>query len=176
MPFGACTRSCYDVRILAYPFTLKIMDAIAELDTLSDPDYLAAFDAGSLPPRLWTHYAHIRMAWLVLRELPFPLAVKRIRSGILNYNTVALGRPEAYHESITLCYAHLIAGVVQKDQPWPDFVAANPDLFGSSKPFLGRFYSQDKLFSDEARQQFVLPDRVPLPQQAKLEAYLASVQ
>ena len=150
------------------------MNPITALDALSDPDYLAAFAAGSLPPRLWTHYAHIRMAWLVLSELPFPLAVQRIRSGILNYNTVALGRPEAYHESITLCYAHLIAGALRPDQPWPDFVTANPDLFSNSKAYLGRFYSQDRLFSAEARQGFVLPDLAPLPRQAALEAYLAT--
>ena len=152
------------------------MDAITELGTLSDSDYLAAFVAGSLSPRLWTHYAHIRMAWLVLCEQPFPLAVKRIRSGILNYNTVALGRPEAYHESITLCYTHLIRIAIRPDQPWPDFVAANPDLFSNSKAYLGRYYSHDKLFSDKARQEFVLPDLAPLPQQAELTSYLASVQ
>lgn len=129
----------------------------------SDAGFLRAFEACTLPPELWTHEAHVRMAWLCLGEAPYPQAVARIRAGIRRYNEKVLDKLPEYHETVTLAFARLIAARRRPDESWRAFTARNDDLLARDPPALGVFYSRSLLMSDEARRAFVEPDLQPLP-------------
>lgn len=43
---------------------------------------------------------------------------------------------------------------------WQSFRSSNADLLQDSKKILGRYYSEELLFSDIARERFVLPDNL----------------
>ncbi len=70
--------------------------------------------------------------------------------------------PGLYHATITGAYIALIAEH-QHDTPaetWDAFAAAHPGLLTWKPGVLDRYYSAERLWSDAARAQFLLPDRL----------------
>lgn len=120
-----------------------------------DREFVEAFEACTLPPDLFPHRAHVRLAWLYLREGTLLETLTRYSEGIKRY-AASLGAGSKYHETITWAYLFLIHERMQHDThaTFEDFAAANEDLFG---PVLERYYSRETLDSDLARTTFVLP-------------------
>ncbi len=129
---------------------------------MSDDDFLAAFEACIIPKADWTHAAHIRMAWLYLSRLPFPAAVQNARSGIAKYNR-SLGNTSGYHDTVTVAAVTVIASRMADGEPYPAFLARNPDLIGNLMGVLQGYYSEVRIKSAEAAAEFVEPDLRPLP-------------
>jgi hypothetical protein len=129
---------------------------------MSDDDFLAAFEACTIPKADWTHEAHVRMAWLYLSRLPFPAAVQSARSGISKYNR-SLGNPTGYHDTITVAAVWVIATRMTNEEAYPAFRTRNPDLFGNLMNVLRAYYSESRIKSAVAVTEFVEPDLQPLP-------------
>lgn len=128
-----------------------------------DRRFLERFERCTLPESEWTHLAHIRVAW-VCHSLTEPAdPIERIRRGILAYNTAVLGRPEMYHDSVTVAFSMLVADRMQEGESWAAFETRIDDLLDKKSPILLRYYSSDRLFSAEARKRFVEPDLQALP-------------
>lgn len=127
---------------------------------MADAEFLAAFEACTIPRADWTHEAHVRMAWLYLTSRPFPDALRLIRAGIRRYNDSLGGT--GYHDTITVAFARLIASRLGGDG-YAAFREANPDLMDRTLGALKRYYSEARLKSDEAKAAFVEPDLRPLP-------------
>ena len=119
------------------------------------------FESGDIEAELFDHEAHVYAAWLFVREYDLAQAVSRFESGLRRL-TRKLGVPSKYHATITWFFTLLIAERSLENEGWSDFKARNPDLFSRSSTTLDRYYSEARLFSDTARNQFVLPDRVPV--------------
>lgn len=132
---------------------------------MSDDDFLAAFEACTIPRADWTHEAHVRMAWLYLSRLPFPAAVPSARSGILKYNR-SLGNTTGYHDTVTVAAVTVIASRMIDRETYPAFRTRNPDLFGNLMGVLRGYYSETRIKSAEAVVGFVEPDLRPLPGRA----------
>ncbi len=128
-----------------------------------DDAFLREFEDCSLPPSAWTHEAHVRLAWLVLGREPFSEATDRVRDGIRRYNATVLGRPEAYHDTLTAAYVRIIASRMRPDEDWAGFAERNPDLFDNRRPVTARYYSAARMASREARERVLAPDLEPLP-------------
>lgn len=122
---------------------------------MRDHEFVAAFEACTLPSDQFTHRAHVRLAWLYLRDTPLAGTLTRYSAGIRRY-AASLGADGKYHETITWAYLFLIHERMQLApcDTFEAFAAANEDLFG---PILDRYYSREVLASDVARATFVLP-------------------
>ena len=86
--------------------------------------FLAEFEAAAIPSERWSHRAHIRMAFLYLRDHSFPDALARIRAGILALNQAngVQDTPESgYHETVTVAWARIIASTILAHGPTEDF-------------------------------------------------------
>ena len=132
---------------------------------MTDDEFLKAFEECRIPQELWTHEAHVRMAWLYLRKRPLHEVVPIVREGITRY-AACRGKTGAYHETITLGYLALIDGRIVRGAEqgtFAEFIAGNPALADRSLTALLGHYTREVLFSDEAREAFVEPDLVPLP-------------
>ncbi|MBE7380649.1 MAG: hypothetical protein F6J95_004490 [Leptolyngbya sp. SIO1E4] len=134
---------------------------------MNDRTFLQAFEAATIPAEAWNHRAHIRMAFLYLRDYPFNDAISRIRAGIQHFNQ-AHQKPETptsgYHETLTVGWARVIAGALQTGSPIKDFetfIAATPQLL--NKNLLWRYYSTARILSPQAKATFVEPDIQALP-------------
>ncbi|MDQ3283038.1 MAG: hypothetical protein M3Q69_16685 [Acidobacteriota bacterium] len=125
---------------------------------MDDRELVARFEDCTLPPHCFHHRAHVRIAWIYLREHPLLSALTRFRDSIQRY-AGSLGALAKYHETVTFAFVFLIHERMQlaPHDTFDAFAAANEDLFGD---ILSRYYSKDTLASEVARRTFVMPDAV----------------
>src|SRR5260221_520725 len=119
---------------------------------MTDNDFLIAFEHCSLPEEQWTHRAHVRMAWLYLRQKPLVEAILLVRHGIQRYNAT-LNKPLGYHETIMQALLGLISHRMQpaeRDESFEVFCGRNPDLVNQSTSMLLAHYRKETLFSPAA--------------------------
>jgi hypothetical protein len=128
---------------------------------MTDAEFLRALETCELPEREFGHAAHVRATYLYLASSEFAVALERIRRAIRNY-AEHLGKPDRYHETITVAYVALIQQHICERGDgggWAAFAGYNPELFQPG--LLLQFYPQAQLQSDLARRVFLLP-RPPL--------------
>ena len=126
-----------------------------------DPDFLAAFENGTLPAERFHHADHVRAAWLILREESPAAALGRFSTALKRF-AAAKNKTGLYHETITWAYLLLVNERMERagsELSWDAFAAANPDLMTWRPSVLERYYTPETLGSDLARRAFVLPDR-----------------
>ena len=123
---------------------------------LSVEDELTALETGALDPARFPHPEHIRLAYEMLARYPFGEAVTRFSRG-LKLLAAKAGRPEVYHETITVAFLALINERRAREGAldWSLFRTANADLF--DKRCLQKWYTAEQLASDLARRTFCLP-------------------
>lgn len=148
---------------------------------MTDDEFLCAFERGSLARKDWTHEAHVRMAWLYVTRSADGEALDRVRSGIKKLNTVFVRRQQmlcralptkpkdprgldGYHETITAAFVTVIASRVEAGEDFSAFRDHNPDLLDRKLSALLKHYSPDRLFSVQAKTEFLAPDLEPLPE------------
>ena len=121
--------------------------------------FMQAFENGSLSRSEWTHSRHLVVALWYLRRHNRDEATRLIREGIQRHNE-RQGNRTGYHETITLAWVAVIERFLAvRDLDVPMSVLAG-ELLGQcgDKDYLLRFYSRDRLFSNEARACWVPPD------------------
>lgn len=124
---------------------------------MSDQEFIDAFGAGQLAPDVFTHRAHLRAAYLLLRTRPFLEACIAMRDG-LHLLAEKLGKPDLYHETVTVAFMALVAARSSSAGDWDGFIAAHPEL--CERGLLDAYYSPALLASGAARTRFAMPDRV----------------
>ena len=127
---------------------------------MSESEFVAQFESVTLPPDKFTHAAHVRVAWWYLTQAPLPEALARFSAALRRFAT-AHGAAAKYHETITVAWMLILAERVDNlhGAAWPDFAAANADLFVRSPSPLALYYRDETLASERARRVFVMPDR-----------------
>jgi len=124
---------------------------------MNDEDFLRALECCEMPEQEFGHAAHVRAAYLYLRQGDFVAALERVRSSIRR-DATHLGKPDRYHETITVAYVALIQQHMLergKGGGWTEFARDNPELL--KKELLREFYPTEQLNSDAARKIFLLP-------------------
>lgn len=123
---------------------------------MDDREFITAFESCTLPPDLFPHRAHVRLAWLYLREGPLLQVLTRFTDGIKRY-AASFGASAKYHETITWAFLFLIHERMQRSSAntFEEFAEENPDLF---EKILTRYYRPETLGSELARAMFVMPD------------------
>jgi hypothetical protein len=103
------------------------------------------------------------MALSYLRRHNRDEAIRLIRDGIQRHNE-RQGNLSGYHETITLAWVAVIERFLAMRDPDMPVSELAVELLGQcgDKNYLLRFYSIDRLFSDEARAHWVPPDLAPL--------------
>ena len=122
---------------------------------LTDDELVRGFEEGSLAD--FPHASHVRVAVVYLTRYGRAEALRRLMEGLLRFAT-AKGHPEKFHVTMT--------------RAWLDFIEAarlaHPRLTPSSlldvcpelldRNALARFYTAERLHSEEARTRWVAPD------------------
>ena len=127
--------------------------------TLSDKEFVARFEAHDLDE--FSHRDHLRLAFVYARGGGVQAAVdgaRRIRGF-----AEAQGARRKYHETMTVAWARVVGRLAIDSAPlaFPAFLDAHPELL--HRDLLSAHYTDERLFSEEARAAFVEPDVVPLP-------------
>jgi hypothetical protein len=126
------------------------------LDNEAAMEELRAFETGRLDPTKFPHREHLRLGYEMLSRHSFGEAIIRFSRG-LRLLTAKAGRPQLYHETITVAFLALIneRRARRAAENWREFAQDNADLF--DKGCLERWYSAEQLQSDLARRAFCLP-------------------
>ncbi len=121
------------------------------------PVDLARFLRGEIDPAAFPHREHVRMAFEMLRRHAFVEAALHY-SRALRTLTARVGKPEKFHQTVTVAFLSLVAERMQAQAPceFDEFAAANPELL--DKSVLDRLYSAKRLSSEAARTTFLLPE------------------
>lgn len=130
--------------------------------TASERAAMDAFRDGTLPASAFHHADHVRMAWVYVREFGAEDAPRQFAADLRRF-AQAKGVPGLYHATITTAYLALLAERIAATPTtdWTAFAAAHPDLLRWKPGVLDAYYSPERLWSDAARAQFLLPDRSP---------------
>lgn len=126
---------------------------------MTDADFVSRFESCTLPPADFPHRAHVRLAWLYLKEAPPLEALTRFVASLQRF-AASNGKASLYHATITWAYLFLIHERMTRS-PAADFeafAAANPDLLAWNPSVLDAYYRRDTLRSELARKVFVMPD------------------
>ena len=125
--------------------------------------------ARDLPRAEWTHEAHLAAtAYLLLRhpeidvDAELPGLIRRYNESVGGVNS----ETEGYHETITRTFLHGVRlFLVEADTSEPLHDLVNDLLLSpmGRRDWPFRFYSRDRLFSVDARRDFVPPDLAALP-------------
>jgi len=125
--------------------------------------------ARTLPRPEWTHEAHlVATTYLLLRRPDIDLDNK-LPGLIRRYNESVGGvnsDTEGYHETITRVFLHGVRlFLAEADTSEPLHVLVNQLLLSplGRRDWPLRFYSRERLFSVEARREFVTPNIAALP-------------
>lgn len=122
----------------------------------------------SLPKEEWTHEAHLAACLWLMRERP-RIVPERDLPGIISAYNVAIGGENTdtggYHETLTQFYIRAVrafAATVPAEATLTDAVNAMLASGIGPRDLPLRFYSNERLFSVEARHGWIAPDNAPL--------------
>lgn len=141
---------------------------------MTDEELLPRFEDTSLPYEEWTHRAHVRVAFLYLRDRSFEEAVESMRAGIRRFNAakdVPEGPASGYNETTTVAFLQLVEatlsayGELLPDRDSETFCDHHPQLM--TKHVLRLFYSPEQRMHPDAKSTFVEPDLAPLPKSTR---------
>lgn len=118
---------------------------------------LARFARGEFDAATFPHREHLRMGFEMLRRHDFAETAYHY-SFALRAMTARAGKPEAFHQTITIAFLALIGERMQAGE-FSDFLAferANPDLM--DRHVLACWYGPERLTTEAARCTFLLPE------------------
>lgn len=130
---------------------------------MTDVELTRAVERGAIENDNFRHLSHLHVAWVYLSESSgADEAAGKMRRTLQKFAASA-GKPEKYHETITLFWVRFLAVMhaASSDESLQGIVEANPRLL--EKEFPLAYYSPERLFSQKARTSWVEPDLQALP-------------
>lgn len=127
---------------------------------LTEASYdLERFERFDVDPASFRHVDHLEAAFAMLTKYSFIEACARY-SQTIKTMAESVGALDKFNTTITIAFMSIVAERRDRtgSKDWPSFVASNSDLL--DKAILENWYSKDRLNSDLARTQFLLPDKV----------------
>jgi len=76
---------------------------------MNDVELTRALERGELPDEKFRHHSHLHVAWVYLNESSSASEAARKMSKTLQKLAALCGKPEKYHETITLFWIYLLA-------------------------------------------------------------------
>ena len=129
------------------------------METLTDEQFLAVFEDGTLEP--FHHRDHLRMTWLYLRAHGQEDAERRVADGIQRF-AAAHGQAQMYHVTLTRAWLALMEAALRRTPAgtFEEFAATHADLLDKDRIY--RHYRKETLAGAEARARWVPPELEPL--------------
>jgi len=127
---------------------------------MTDVELTRALERGEVANEDFYHVSHLHVAWVYLSESSsVNEAADRMRDTLRKF-TSSSGKPEKYHETITLFWIYFLSQLHASGKSLQEIVRANPSLLAKNFPLA--YYSAERLFSERARSSWVKPDLKPL--------------
>ncbi|MBK9275692.1 MAG: hypothetical protein IPM49_14290 [Flavobacteriales bacterium] len=128
----------------------------------TDDAFVAQFTNCTLAPALFTHEAHLRLGWIMVRSHGTERAGEVLCDMIARYAR-ALGRAEKFNLTITIASTRMIAHFLARSSAtdFASFIAEFSKLRSNFQDLLDAHYSGRVYASDLAATRFIEPDLRP---------------
>lgn len=129
--------------------------------SMEEHELIEKFEACTLPPKLFHHEGHVRVAWIYLSLNPLPEAMMKFRDGLKAF-AKAQGVEAIYNETISFAFLILMHDRLRRSAniTWEGFKAENGDLLDWKSNPLKAWYGEEELKSALAKKFFVLPAKL----------------
>lgn len=128
------------------------------------PDYEleVQFEQCSLPSMLFTHEAHLRLAWIHINKYGMNRAIINLCAQIKNYAR-SLGNEEKYNQMLTVASVKTVNHFMQKSasNTFQEFITEFPELKNGFKSLLDAQYGFDIMDSEKTKVEFLEADLLP---------------
>ncbi len=130
--------------------------------SLSNEEFEIQFQNARMNPSLFSHEAHLRLAWIHIKKYGVKQAVENICSQIKQFDK-KYGDGTKYNVTITVAAVYAVHHFMQKTNAdtFEEYIQTNGKLITHFKELINSHYSWD-IFQDEmARQDYLEPDLQP---------------
>ena len=97
---------------------------------MTDHELVEGFEGGTLPPQMFRHREHLRVAWWYLTRFGRAEADRRLQAG-LRALAVRAGHPDKFDAALTTAWVEILAGAAAalgRGATFDALAAARPDL------------------------------------------------
>ncbi|GLU45060.1 hypothetical protein [Allomuricauda sp. NBRC 101325] len=129
---------------------------------VSDEQFINDMEQGGFPPNLFSHEAHIRLAWLYLNQFDEKLAIKKTCQTIQNFDKLN-GNGTKYHLTLTVASVKVVQYFMKKSKAttFIEFINENPRLNDSFTSLVQQHYGTDPLKIEKTKTEYIAPDLLP---------------
>ncbi|WP_426482219.1 hypothetical protein [Chryseobacterium sp. R2ACT005] len=126
---------------------------------LTDKEFEEQFAGSSLDPTLFSHEAHLRLAWIHLSKYGEKKAVENITEQLQNF-VRHLGVTDKYNETLTVSAIKAVKHFIQKGSiaSFYEFITIHQRLKTDFKNIIEQHYSFDIFDSTTAKEKYLKPD------------------
>ena len=126
---------------------------------LNDAEFEQQFASGVLDPALFSHEAHLRLAWIHIRKYGEEQAITNICLQLLNF-TSRLGAVAKYNITVTVAAIKAVHHFLRKSgsDNFYEFIREFPRLKHNFRNVIATHYSMDIFKLEQAKQKYLEPD------------------
>lgn len=121
-------------------------------------DVVESFEKGTISRTDWKHAEHLTVALYYLQNNDYETAYHKMRDGIFNLLrafAVDFSKEMPYHETLTVFWLKTVDDFRQTKKDCSITEICNELIEKHDKDFPLKFYTRERLFSDEARARFL---------------------
>lgn len=129
---------------------------------LNDDQFEQQFKSRQLDPAIFSHEAHLRLAWIHITKYGLEKAIENICAQLFGY-VEKLGATNKYNHTVTIAAIRAVNHFAAKSvaDNFSDFIREFPRLKTNFKEIIRTHYSQDIFHIVSARRQYLEPDLLP---------------
>ena len=129
---------------------------------LTDLDFVKQFSETSLPASLFTHEAHIRLAWIHIKKYGLLEAERNVSMQLKNY-VKSLGAEDKYHETLTIAGIKAVNHFLMQSETksFSAFIKENGILLSDFKQLIQSHYSTNIFNSKPAKLKYLELELIP---------------
>lgn len=129
---------------------------------LTDSEFEFAFKTCALEPKLFTHEAHLRLAWIHVRKYGVEQAILNINAQLLQFVN-HVGARDKFNKTVTIAAIRAVNYFINRSESesFADFIQEFPRLKYNFKELLAFHYGHDIFKSEKAKREYIEPDLLP---------------
>jgi hypothetical protein len=129
---------------------------------LTDNAFETAFREGTLNPLLFTHEAHLRLAWIHIEKYGVDRAIDNICDQLKRF-VCKMDAAHKYNCTLTVAAIRTVYHfrLRSESDDFPSFVQEFPGLNNNFKALLEQHYTLDIFSSEKAKKRYLEPDLLP---------------
>lgn len=129
---------------------------------LTDLEFERQFEACEMSSKLFSHEAHLRLAWIHISRYGIENAVSNVQLQIKNY-VKHVGAVDKYNATLTIAAVLVVNHFMLKSKAknFKDFIKEFPRLTHNFRELINTHYGFDVFNSKLAKAEFLEPDLLP---------------